>query len=1075
MSDDVSLRQVPYGSDPDGDVRLSRPDVFLDIPVDIYPGITARSAYGTFKSQYGDFSGRVPDPRPVAKLTQPSLGYFQRRYKANAFATKQETVRTVVRITQPSLTGIFTRRYGSFASKALPLHPVSTITRLGTAGIPSRRYGSFSGKGIASAYSCSSIEVCHVKEEGHIRGDAAAAGGHHYNAHFFDPRGTLDLDIRPTLGFSGGRYLRHTHIECFTPIGANFNYGTMLGLDCINQVVGNLTYYDRWDVYFITGTYITTYEYTTVSTITGNHSFQRQFLCGAGVGQPFTIPMACSHIINSCTYFGMEVVFDGGSWTAGPGTHGAALQARGGANPSVITSLDISGFGTVQDYEAYYYANCYPPQKVDVSLRCFDDYGNLLDKRMIGILGSITVQDLTYTSTDLAPYVFEGNSPIDETRTYDPQVGKSQFLSNETGGLVPSVRSTTQYKVVSSRDIFKAALGSNCYEDDPGSFVNVIAELNWSRSQRPPYQPSHKMTPAALVTDRLIYKIDRPQVDLAAANTWVVDAEFGGVGSVTGGNSLSVSSGTVRFDLSAVSKNTFGFRYLYIEITSAVPQTVLLRISAGAGSDYKNLNLSTGTFVYEIDMLDYLTTGTAPRISETRNYSLGCHFKLTAGQSITVVDIPYLKVANERQVKQRGESFYSYDSLMRVDAEGIVTNNPDPLIIGTDYPDDQWHTALLASSYYTALGWTITEDHTYDVVPGWQAQQGWSSFPLAGVTETKTRKDWSSGQPWEATFSVVGKSAFAMAGRVWDSIEPRGALRLQATFIWGNGLGATTISGAPRLISADSTDIVENPWPTPWSTSITPSAITGWDLVPLPYSDPNTTVFIDPDYFTRTWEASSAGVGTFVSDFVPGDAYWLVIDGDGTVSFSGVCNLATRLGRYYKVAVSSNDLYLYYSEHQIPSVWKHTAQITKVGDASEPSLTKDYADTLRLLYVRTGPDVYEKTSFDDGQTWSTEAVAIAGGSHPKIRSSEQGAMIRAAYVAGKIQGTYQRAGDTSPSSLFTFKDDAGVDLAVEDDSFGLDFGYNASDPLLGAFLISGEAEVSDWYSSDEGRTWTRVN
>jgi hypothetical protein len=961
--------------------------------------------------------------------------------------------------------------------------------------LPTGRYGSFSGKSVAS-YGCVGLEVCYVSESGRLYGGVADTGGLNYNPKFFDPENTVSRDLRPILGFVGSREVQHIHIECVTGIHNAFDYASIAGFDCINQVEANLTIYDRWEYTEIIGGTPTQIvrEYTSTSVIRGNHSFARTFYCGAGIGQPSGIRVKGRHEILELRYFSIPVVFDAGEWHpvsySGPGH--VALDARGETNPFVLTYGDQSYVGPWQDYECYFNARCLPPQTVAVSLKCFDDYGNNLPKRMIALLGGLTIQDPTYTDADLADYIFAGNSPVSETRSLPATMSRSQFYTNESGPLIPSfLHSVTQEKVSSSRNGFVAALGSNCFEDDPTFSGNFLGELNFSRNQRAPYVPIHKMTPSANVTDRLIYTLNRVDEDIAPANSWATNAEFGGTGSVTGSPpTLAVTVGTVRFDLQSVpsGKNDFGFRYMYLELTSGSDQTVLFRLSAGDGSDYENLEVLTGTHEYEIDILNYQTAGSFPRFEFTATHTLGAHFKLTAGQSITVESTPRLAVKSGRFVRQRGESRYSYDSIMRVDALGIIHDYPDPTLPSPDWPDEYWHISQWAAYFYTSRGWAMVADNSNDVIAGWYSQKAWETFPLSGVDVARDRKAWESGSPYLMRFSVIGKSIFAMPGNVWNASEAGGALRLDVDFIWGNGIGATIISGATRQITSESVDTAENPWPTPWSTSFTPSTLQKWGATALPYSDPNTTIFVDPDYFTREFKIFVPSIGdppNLGGGYIPGDAYWVVIDGDSDpVAVSmGMDNVGNLLGYYAELLPQKATLEGKFVHHSFPDPnWDREETVT-VSECGYPAICQLPGGRLVALYRSGVPETVRRFSDDHGLTWGDESMAFDANTiwmrngyepHEKfyweagfdfdVPSSGPGTI--SAHISWDMGATFE--------ADFVLKDSTATNLAIADNGFGITFIYDGQRRFMLVCLIDGETEPSRWYSTDRLQTWTRV-
>jgi hypothetical protein len=188
-------------------------------------------------------------------------------------------------------------------------------------------------------------------------------------------------------------------------------------------------------------------------------------------------------------------------------------------------------------------------------------------------------------------------------------------------------------------------------------------------------------------------------------------------------------------------------------------------------------------------------------------------------------------------------------------------------------------------------------------------------------------------------------------------------------------------------------------------------------------------------------------------------------------------NLQSGDARYHRCWTGSDGNIHYSGSQNATNDWEF-ADVTATDEAvcSEGRIAYDHRGILHLLYTYTSTDteVRERLSWDDGATWSDPTLAITNGTHPTISVSQNGTILRAAYVAGAITATR-----TSPNSLtggtpFNFKDNAGVDLVVADDCFHLVEGYRLDAPWLLHVLIDGDTDTSDWISSNDGETWTRL-
>jgi hypothetical protein len=194
---------------------------------------------------------------------------------------------------------------------------------------------------------------------------------------------------------------------------------------------------------------------------------------------------------------------------------------------------------------------------------------------------------------------------------------------------------------------------------------------------------------------------------------------------------------------------------------------------------------------------------------------------------------------------------------------------------------------------------------------------------------------------------------------------------------------------------------------------------------------------------------------------------------------SNPSNLEDDLTNYHRVDVVNGGIRYQRSNNPLPP-FAVTTMVTAAGSSdTEPRVAIDYRPNrprrVHLLFTHAGSDVYTTWSDDDGLTWQTPAVWQSGARHPALASEmTTGLLLRSAYQGGNIIADRQYGGDASPAS-FTFRNDAGSNLAVEDDGYSLLLapGHEARGWLL--CRESGRGNVSLLYSVDQQyQSWHRV-
>lgn len=113
-------------------------------------------------------------------------------------------------------------------------------------------------------------------------------------------------------------------------------------------------------------------------------------------------------------------------------------------------------------------------------------------------------------------------------------------------------------------------------------------------------------------------------------------------------------------------------------------------------------------------------------------------------------------------------------------------------------------------------------------------------------------------------------------------------------------------------------------------------------------------------------------------------------------------------------------------------------------------------------------------SADDGATWQRVATGLTGHKHPHVMSDPLGFVFVAGYKDTALSGALLYPGETMfrPAHVFT---DGAAALAVADTTFGIVPAPENPLRWVLATRISGEPRISEWWSADHGKTWSRVS
>ena len=222
---------------------------------------------------------------------------------------------------------------------------------------------------------------------------------------------------------------------------------------------------------------------------------------------------------------------------------------------------------------------------------------------------------------------------------------------------------------------------------------------------------------------------------------------------------------------------------------------------------------------------------------------------------------------------------------------------------------------------------------------------------------------------------------------------------------------------------------------------------------------------IDPGEAGPGEAECSSSIGTINVEFVSAPAAAAV----------AVDCLHSPYGAYHVAGAESGKIRHRRADLYLPPYTLSGFATAGTADAT-PALAVEPGNRLWLLWY-DGTTAKQSYSDDDGETWSTPTVAIAGGKHPRIVVSRDGMILRAAYVSGAIKMTRQEPGEAAAGAEFTVqKTTSGVlsNLAVSDAAFGLSFAPDNPGRLLLHYLPSGSTTTADAYSTDDGSTFTVV-
>lgn len=113
-------------------------------------------------------------------------------------------------------------------------------------------------------------------------------------------------------------------------------------------------------------------------------------------------------------------------------------------------------------------------------------------------------------------------------------------------------------------------------------------------------------------------------------------------------------------------------------------------------------------------------------------------------------------------------------------------------------------------------------------------------------------------------------------------------------------------------------------------------------------------------------------------------------------------------------------------------------------------------------------------STNDGVTWERYATGLVGHTHPHVVADPLGVVLVAGYKDAQLAGALLYPGETAFRAQHAFTDGAAA-LQVTNTTFGVAVAHEPSLRWVMPVRLLNERVISEHWSADFGRTWTRVN
>lgn len=394
-----------------------------------------------------------------------------------------------------------------------------------------------------------------------------------------------------------------------------------------------------------------------------------------------------------------------------------------------------------------------------------------------------------------------------------------------------------------------------------------------------------------------------------------------------------------------------------------------------------------------------------------------------------------------------------------------------------------------------AAGNTVPAGHFIVVGAGYDTEQ------LGGEPTDTQGNTYTSAGGYENVSGFLGPLCHVFAAKITtplvgddgDSIELLGASVAFAFEVEGLKF--------PFAFSDDGSDT--SPSPTlaaPADTTLFVGVAAFTDLFPPGTPPPAPTV----DITSGDWNGVGNGVGDARYSFhtsgkIATDvAYRIVTDGSsedftwsgtGSAPVQGACviiafhglgeyadgpwNLQTRGGQYHWAYSEAGEILYHRSEHSYPAAAAGPFSLADGGDDHQFRMIEATypAGRVRGTWVRAG-DVVTAYSDDDGETWSDPVTLWADAKNPTVAHDPRSeTTLYAAFVTDHLEGRRQGPADSSPGTAFTLTDGSSP-LAVDDATFHLFPAADTSGRWL-LVLVDG-GDVKNFWSGDDGSTWEEV-